>query len=118
MNTTYSKIIASTFSIVMIIAPSYSVAERIDCSLDIFRTNNEHLKEIKITDSSKKVLNVPTVAFEISASTTIACTSAPPRTELGRKLLEFRKKAISKGMPLLSIDEVNLRVKESRGNEA
>jgi hypothetical protein len=47
----------------------------------------------------------------------IADTSALPRTELGRKLLALRKKAISKGMHLLSIDEVNLLVNESRGND-
>lgn len=40
-----------------------------------------------------------------------------PRTNLGRKLLELRKRAIDEGMQLLSEDEVLEEVRRRRGEE-
>ncbi|MGC8660215.1 MAG: hypothetical protein ACP5U1_14210 [Desulfomonilaceae bacterium] len=40
-----------------------------------------------------------------------------PRTNLGRKLLELRKRAIDEGMRLLSEDEVLEEVRRRRGEE-
>lgn len=119
MNRIYTNLIASTIPIVMVMAP-YAVTDRIDYSLvDVSRTNHEPLKESKITDPSARIMSTSTAVYAISASTTpIAGTSMPPRTELGRKFLEFRNKAILEGMVLLNIDEVNLRVEELRGKEA
>lgn len=38
-----------------------------------------------------------------------------PQTELGKRLLEIRQRAIAKGMRLLSWDEVNEEVRQRRG---
>jgi len=38
-----------------------------------------------------------------------------PRTDLGKKLLELRNKAIAKGMPLLDQDDILLEVQKRRG---
>jgi hypothetical protein len=38
-----------------------------------------------------------------------------PRTELGRRLLELRAKAVRAGMPLLSWEELEREVAERRG---
>ena len=40
-----------------------------------------------------------------------------PRTDLGRKLLELRKRGIDEGMRLLSQDEVLEEVRRRRGNK-
>lgn len=37
-----------------------------------------------------------------------------PKTELGRKLLELREKALTCGMELLTADEINEKVKKER----
>lgn len=38
-----------------------------------------------------------------------------PKTDLGRKLLEYRRAALAKGMRTLSVDEIDTMVKEGRG---
>jgi len=38
-----------------------------------------------------------------------------PKTELGRKLLEYRKVALAKGMRTLSVDEIDAMISEGRG---
>jgi hypothetical protein len=38
-----------------------------------------------------------------------------PRTELGRRLLELRAKAVRAGMPLLSREELEREIAERRG---
>jgi hypothetical protein len=43
---------------------------------------------------------------------------AKPRTELGRKLLEYRKAALAKGVRMLSADEIDVMVNEGRGSFA
>lgn len=45
-------------------------------------------------------------------------TAIKPRTELGRKLLEYRRAALAKGMRTLSSDEIDAMVKEGRGASA
>ncbi|MFH0958512.1 MAG: hypothetical protein V1897_07385 [Pseudomonadota bacterium] len=40
-----------------------------------------------------------------------------PRSDLGRKLLELRKKAIDEGMQLLSADEILEEVRRRRGEQ-
>lgn len=45
-------------------------------------------------------------------------TIIKPRTELGRKLLEYRRAALAKGMRTLSADEINAMIKEGRGASA
>ena len=40
---------------------------------------------------------------------------AEPKTELGRKLLEYRRAALAKGMRMLSADEIDTIVNEGRG---
>lgn len=53
----------------------------------------------------------------INSDATVIDVSLPtPRTEIGRKLLEHRKKALARGMTLLTADEINLMVKEGRGD--
>ncbi len=39
-----------------------------------------------------------------------------PRTEIGRKLLEHRRKSLARGMKLLTADEINAMVNSGRGN--
>lgn len=38
-----------------------------------------------------------------------------PKTELGRRLLEHRARALARGMNLLALDEINAMVEEQRG---
>jgi hypothetical protein len=119
MDTVSTKLIVSAFLVITIIAPTYDETEKLDYSLDVSRINSEPLKDNKIIGASETISNETTIAFESSAITpSIADTSTLPRTELGRKLLELRNKAMLKGMPLLNIDEINLLVEKSRGNEA
>lgn len=55
--------------------------------------------------------------FLMNSNVTAIADGLPtPRTEIGRKLLEHRKKALARGMTLLTADEINLMVKEGRGD--
>ena len=49
---------------------------------------------------------------------TLAAHTMKPRTELGRRLLEYRKAALAKGMKTLSADEIDEMVKTGRGVSA
>ena len=44
--------------------------------------------------------------------------SLPPRTPLGKKLSELRKKHLASGEPLLTLDEVRREVQARRGGIA
>jgi hypothetical protein len=45
-------------------------------------------------------------------------SSATPRTELGRRLWEIRKRIVAAGEPLLGWDEIDREVAERRGDRS
>lgn len=52
----------------------------------------------------------------VSATTAGESSSYEPRTDLGRKLMAHRVKALRKGMELWSLDEINDYLRQQRGD--
>ncbi len=67
--------------------------------------------------TSENYCNDPFVQFIKSVDLTIK-NIVKPKTELGRKLLEYRQKALAKGMKTLSADEISAFIREGRGTSA
>ena len=65
--------------------------------------------------TAARVFTVSSVVGSISAN--YGNNAPPPKTALGQKLLELRRKAIDNGMKLLSSDEIDKYVDKLRGEE-
>lgn len=63
----------------------------------------------------KNYINDPYFKFMVSVDSTMSKSVIKPKTELGRRLLEYRKAALAKGMKTLSADEINAILNEGRG---
>ncbi|MGZ8245395.1 hypothetical protein [Methylomagnum sp.] len=61
----------------------------------------------------------PTGLVKITVEPLTVPASEPyqPQTELGKRLMEIRQRAIAKGMPLMSQDEVLAEVRRRRGED-
>lgn len=96
------------------IIAGYTIVHRDTMHLTIANSHNAINNKAKLIESPLKVSDT-TVAFEVKSSTMHKNDPLKPKTELGRKLLELRNKAIKAGMPLLSFDEINTYMNELRG---
>lgn len=63
-------------------------------------------------------INDPYLKFMTRVEPTPFNNIIKPRTELGRKLLEYRRAALAKGMRTLSADEIDAMVNVGRGASA
>ena len=74
--------------------------------------NGNHVGDpyIRFLMTRKNPLNLPSSNF--------VDNFPPPKTTLGRKLLEYRRAALAKGMRTLSVDEIDAMVNEGRGSYA
>lgn len=80
-----------------------------------FTTLANFTEKTKITGELVNTINTSRHFSVKSRTFAIADGFPTPRTEIGRKLLEHRRKALARGMTLLTADEINLMVKEGRG---
>lgn len=112
---------SSTFSYVMVVILTMQVANAVP-NQEISSHNGNRL--YFLCDSSATFNNYdnfisdPYLQFMTRVEPTPLSNFIKPRTELGRKLLEYRKAALDKGMRTLSIDEIDAMVKEGRGVSA
>lgn len=109
--------VTKVVSIAVLMNATYAVT---DASATNFVSEFDTLTNFKVSAIvTGKLEKVNTVSRELSIvdSTGAISNEFPyPRTELGRKLLEHRRKALARGIKLLTADEINLMVNEERGN--
>lgn len=108
--------ISKAISVAALISSPYAIANT--RTEDIARFNT--LAEVTVkTKTSAKLLNRAKISgtFLVNSRTFSVADDFPkPKTEIGRKLLEHRRKALARGMTLLTANEINLMVKEGRGD--
>ncbi len=68
--------------------------------------------------SYRSFVNDPFTQYLTKAQTSSFTNIMKPKTELGRRLLEYRRAALAKGMKTLSADEIDAMVKTGRGVSA
>lgn len=88
------------------------------------KVNVDKLSVSKTSPTAFSAVSVPsslTYAFKEGSIGVSVFSTSPPTTrlsnfELGRKLVEIRNRAISNGLTLLNLDEINAEVNGLRGN--
>ena len=115
MYTDYSRV-KTAVSIILMLGGSYATTTTYAPEVVRIRTKPNHLAKAKTTLSPTVVYRIAPEVIRIGAADEPK-TSLEPKTALGRKLLALREKALSHGMSLLTAEEINVRVKDARGEE-
>lgn len=119
MSTTQTYI-SKVISFAVILASSFpAVAET--KSMELVSVNT--ISDISISEriSSKQVKTNSSYPnyFVVESTSRLVPDAFPiPKTEIGRKLLEYRRAALAKGMKILSVEEIDVMILEGRGATA
>lgn len=108
--------ISKAISVAALISSPCAIANTRTMEIAHFNTLADFTVKTKITG---KLINTANTSrnFLVKPLTFAIADGFPiPRTEIGRKLLEHRRKALARGMSLLTANEINLMVKEGRGD--
>lgn len=105
-------------SVVALISSPYSVA---DTSADGIANSNtlaDFAVSVKTTGKLVKTTGMASYLTTVGSTAAVSDALPTPRTEIGRKLLERRRKALASGMELLTADEINSIVNNGRGSSS
>lgn len=110
-----NKNVYVALSIATIIGCGYTVMNRVSPTIVVSKKTPNPINRIRVSENHKKTFDTNSLFLVKNLVDANSGNTPIPRTELGRKLLEFRKKALENGMYLLSADEINLQINEARG---
>ena len=113
----YSNIL-KTMSVVALIGSSYSVADTSAAEIANSNTLADFAVPVKTTDKLVKTTGAASYLTTVGNTAAVSDVLPAPRTEMGRKLLERRRKALASGMELLTADEINAIVNNGRGSSS
>lgn len=108
-----TKILTQAVSVAVLMGPCAVVCAQAQ-EIDRASSGSNFISKYKTTGKLEKYSLQGRIAVTPLLLTSID-GFAEPRTELGRTLLEYRRKALAQGMKLLTADEIDSMVKKDRG---
>ena len=115
-NTNYLSNISKAISVVALMSSPCAIANTRSMEIAHVSTFANFTEETKIIGDLIYTTDISRNYNAEFLPLIIADDFPAPRTEIGRKLLELRRKILASGVKLLTADEINLMVKEGRGD--